>query len=36
LAGKSQSWKKGSVKMTLKEGANDLGTLLIKPDRFKK
>lgn len=36
LGGKKETWKKGSVKMTLKEGANDLGTLLIKPDRFRK
>ena len=35
LAGKQDTWKKGSVSLTLKEGANDLGTLLIKPDRFK-
>ncbi len=35
LGGKKEKWTKGSVKMTLKEGANDLGTLLIKPDRFK-
>ncbi len=35
LGGKKDKWTKGSVKLTLKEGANDLGTLLIKPDRFK-
>jgi plastocyanin len=35
IGGKKETWKKGSVKLTLKEGANDLGTLLIKPDRFK-
>jgi plastocyanin len=35
LGGKTDTWKKGSVKLTLKEGANDLGTLLIKPNRFK-
>lgn len=35
LGGKKDKWTKGSVKLTLKEGANDLGNLLIKPDRFK-
>lgn len=35
LGGKKEKWTKGSVKLTLKEGANDLGVLLIKPDRFK-
>jgi plastocyanin len=35
LAGKSESWAKGAVTLTLKEGANDLGTLLLKPERFK-
>ena len=35
LSGKKEKWTKGSVKLTLKEGANDLGTLLIKPERFK-
>ncbi len=33
--GKKEKWTKGSVKLTLKEGANDLGKLMIKPDRFK-
>jgi len=33
--GKKEKWTKGSVKLTLKEGANDFGTLSIKPDRFK-
>ena len=33
--GKKEKWTKGSVKLTLKEGANDFGTLWIKPDRFK-
>ena len=32
---KKETWKKGCVKLTLKEGDNDLGLLLIKPDRFK-
>ena len=35
LGGKKEKWAKGSVKLTLKEGSNDLGTLLIKPERFK-
>lgn len=35
LGGTKATWSKGTVKMTLKEGANDLGTLLLKPDRFK-
>ncbi|MEQ1827363.1 MAG: methylamine utilization protein [Pirellula sp.] len=35
LAGKPVKWVKGSVTLTLKEGANDLGMLLLKPDRFK-
>jgi plastocyanin len=35
LAGKSEKWVRGFVTLTLKEGANDLGTLLIKPDKFK-
>jgi plastocyanin len=35
LAGKKETWKKGNVIITLKEGDNDLGTLLLKPDRFK-
>ena len=35
LAGKKEKWTKGNVKLTLKEGANDLGTLLIKPERFR-
>ncbi len=33
--GKKEKWTKGSFKLTLKEGANDFGLLLIKPDRFK-
>ena len=36
LGGKKETWKKGLVQLTLKEGVNDLGVLLIKPDRFKK
>ena len=32
--GKKETWKKGFVELTLKEGGNDLGTVLIKPDRF--
>ena len=35
LGGKKEKWTKGNVKLTLKEGANDLGTLLIKPERFR-
>lgn len=35
LGGKAATWSKGTVKLTLKEGANDMGTLLLKPDRFK-
>jgi len=35
LGGKKEKWTKGTVSLTLKEGANNLGTLLIKPDRFK-
>ena len=35
LAGKKEKWTKGNVKLTLKEGANDLGSLLIKPERFR-
>lgn len=35
LGGKKETWSKGTVKLTLKEGANDLGTLLLKPERFK-
>lgn len=33
--GKADSWKKGNVKFTLKPGANDLGTVSLKPDKFK-
>jgi hypothetical protein len=33
--GKSDSWKKGNVKFTLKASANDLGTVALKPDKFK-
>ncbi len=33
--GKKETWKKGSVELTLMEGVNDLGTVLIKPARFK-
>jgi plastocyanin len=33
--GKADSWKKGNVKFTLKPGENDLGTVTIKPDKFK-
>lgn len=33
--GKSESWKKGATKLTLKEGMNDLGTITINVDRFK-
>jgi hypothetical protein len=29
------TWSKGSVRLTLKEGNNDLGTMLIKPARFR-
>jgi plastocyanin len=36
VGGKKETWKKGAVELTLKEGANDLGTILIKPDRFKR
>ena len=36
LGGKKETRKKGAVQLTLKEGANDLGVLLIKADRFKK
>ena len=35
IGGKKETWKKGSVVLTLKEGANDLGVLLLKPERFK-
>lgn len=35
LGGKAATWSKGTVKLTLKEGANDMETLLLKPDRFK-
>ena len=35
IGGKKETWKKGSVVLTLKEGANDLGALLLKPERFK-
>ncbi len=33
--GKKEKWTKSSFKLTLKEGANDFGNLLIKPERFK-
>jgi len=33
--GKKETWKKGCVKLTLHEGVNDLGNLLIKPGRFR-
>jgi hypothetical protein len=33
--GKADCWKKGNVKFTLKPGANDLGTVSLKPDKFK-
>jgi plastocyanin len=33
--GKAESWKKGNVKLTLKPGNNDLGTVTLKPDKFK-
>ncbi|HUP78555.1 MAG TPA: hypothetical protein VM260_08295, partial [Pirellula sp.] len=36
LGGKKEKWTKGNVKLTLNEGANDLGTLLIKPERFRR
>ncbi len=35
IDGKQESWKKGIVKLVLKEGVNDLGDLLIKPERFR-
>jgi plastocyanin len=35
LAGKAEKWTKGAVTLTLKEGANDLGKLTLKPERFK-
>jgi hypothetical protein len=35
LAGKTETWPKGTVKLTLKEGTNDFGTLSIKPERIK-
>ena len=35
IGGKKETWEKGCVELTLKEGANDFGTVLIKPDRFK-
>ncbi len=35
VGGKKETWKKGAVELTLKEGVNDLGTVLIKLDRFK-
>jgi len=35
IGGKKETWKKGSVVLTLKEGANDLGALMLKPERFK-
>jgi plastocyanin len=33
--GSKDTWKKGYVTLTLKEGVNDFGKLLIKPNRFK-
>ena len=33
--GKPESWKKGLVKLTLKPGSNDLGTVSLKPAKFK-
>jgi plastocyanin len=36
INGKKEKWVKGSTKMTLKEGANDLGKVVINIDRFKK
>lgn len=35
VGGKKETWEKGSVELTLKEGVNDLGTILIKSNRFK-
>ena len=35
IGGVKETWKKGSVALTLTEGVNDLGVLLIKPERFK-
>jgi plastocyanin len=35
LAGRTESWPKGTVKLTLIEGENDLGTLSIKSDKFR-
>jgi hypothetical protein len=36
INGKKEKWVKGSAKMTLKEGVNDLGKVVINIDRFKK
>ena len=35
VRGKKETWEKGRVELTLKEGANDFGIVLIKSDRFK-
>ena len=35
LSGKNEKWAKGSVKLTLKEGANDIGIVKMNPEKFK-
>jgi len=36
INGKKETWSKGNIKLKLKEGANDLGTVTIDVGRFKK
>jgi plastocyanin len=36
IGGKTETWKKGVTKLTLREGTNDLGKVMIKANRFKK
>lgn len=35
VGGKKESWKRGTVELTLKEGKNDLGDVAINVNRFK-
>ncbi len=35
IGGKKESWKRGTTELTLNEGKNDLGTIIINVNRFK-
>jgi plastocyanin len=36
VAGKQEKWSRGRMEIAIKEGVNDLGTVKISPDAFKK